>query len=216
MIAIVPIRSGSKGIPNKNIRSFNGKPLIWWVLNSLQNSIVQKIIIATDKEYIDILKGFNFNKMIIYNRKKSNSQDSSSTEDVLLEVIDEFSINETIILAQATSPLTTSENINEAINISKNYDSLLSVVRQDRFLWNIEGKPINYDYNKRPRRQQFKGHFVENGAIYINHSRNIKNYKSRLSGKIGLYTMDNSTYLEIDEEKDWELISIIQKLYHNE
>jgi CMP-N-acetylneuraminic acid synthetase len=212
MIAILPIRSGSKGIPNKNIKLFNGKPLVWWVLKSLEKSIVEKIIVATDKEYIDILNNFNFKKIVIYERKKINSLDSSSTEDVLLEVIDKFSINESIILVQATSPLTTSENINEAINVSKNYDSLLSVVRQDRFLWNVEGKPMNYDYNKRPRRQQFKGHFVENGAIYINHSHNIKKFKNRLSGKIGLYIMDDSTYFEIDEEKDWELISILQNL----
>lgn len=209
MIAIVPIRSGSKGIPNKNIKSFNGKPLIWWVLDSLEKSNVEQIIVSTDPEYKDIIEKFGFSKVITYTRNSKNSRDTSSTEDVLLETISNLNLKGDIILAQATSPLTTFEDINGGINLYKDYDSILSVVNQKRFIWNKEGA-INYNYNNRPRRQDWNGFFVENGAFYINSSENILKYKNRLSGNIGLYEMPEYTYYEIDDINDWVIMESIQ------
>ena len=213
MISIVPIRSGSKGIPHKNIKLLNGKPLVWWVLNSLEKSVVDSIIVATDKDYVNIIKSFNFSKVEIFIRDPKNSRDDSSTEDVLIEVIKTLNINDDILLSQSTSPLTKYYDYDEAIKKYKNYDSLLSVVKQYRFIWDKNGKSLNYDYTKRPRRQDFDGQYVENGAIYINHSDNILKYKNRLSGKIGLYEMSEDTYYEIDDKNDW---IIIENLIKNE
>lgn len=206
MIAIVPIRSGSKGIPNKNIKLLAGKPLVWWVLNALENSNIDKIIVALDKEYIDLVKSFSFNKVKIYLRDPQNSRDTSSTEDVLIEVINNLNIEDDILLAQATSPLTTSNDFNGGIELYKKYDSILSVVNQKRFIWNNQGISINYDYKNRPRRQDWGGYLVENGAFYISNSINILESKNRISGNIGLYKMDEKTYYEIDSKNDWKII----------
>ena len=212
MIAIVPIRSGSKGIPNKNIKTLAGKPLVWWVLNSLEQSKINKIIVSTDPEYKQIIKSFKFSKLEIYNRNKKNSTDVSSTEDVLLETISNLKLVDDIMLVQATSPLTTFKDINEGIKLYNNYDSILSVVKQKRFIWNSEGKSLNYNYKLRPRRQDWNGYLVENGAFYINHSSNILRDKNRLSGKIGLYEMDEKTYYEIDSLDDWNIIENLIKI----
>lgn len=206
MIAIVPIRSGSKSIPNKNIKLLKGKPLVWWVLNSLNKSNIDKIIIATDPEYKQVIKNFKFTKLKTYIRDKKNSTDISSTEDVLLETILNLKLTDDIMLVQATSPLTTFEDFNKGINLYQDYDSVLSVVRQKRFIWDNKGKPINYNYKLRPRRQDWEGYLVENGAFYINHSSNILQDKNRLSGKIGLCEMDEKTYYEIDSLNDWKII----------
>jgi|TARA_B110000908_G_C10201899_1_gene425753 N-acylneuraminate cytidylyltransferase len=211
MVAIIPIRSGSKGIPNKNIKDLNGKPLIWWVLNSLSNSKVDKIIVATDAPYLDLLNSFNFPKLDIYLRDLENSKDESSTEDVLVETINNLNLKGDIMLVQATSPLTTTEDFNRGIKKYSNYDSVLSVVKQKRFIWGSQGNSLNYDYNKRPRRQEFDGYYVENGAFYINTSQNILRHNNRLSGKIGLSEMSELTYYEIDSEEDWEVISSLLK-----
>lgn len=211
MISIVPIRSGSKGIPHKNIKILNGKPLVWWILNSLEKSVVDSIIVPTDEDYVDIINGFNFSKVETFVRDPKNSRDTSSTEDVLIEVINSLKINDDILLSQSTSPLTKYYDYNEAIKKYKNYDSLLSVVKQYRFIWDKSGKPLNYDYTKRPRRQDFDGYYVENGVIYINHSDNILKYKNRLSGKIGLYEMSEETYYEIDDKNDWTIIENLMK-----
>jgi len=211
MIAIVPIRSGSKGIPNKNIKLLNNKPLVWWVLNSLQNSLVNKIIVATNKDYIDLIRNFNLSKVEIYIRNSKNSQDTSSTEDVLIETIKSLKIKDDVILTQATSPLTTSKDFNNGINLYQNYDSVLSVVKQKKFIWDNKGKSLNYNYKLRPRRQDWDGYLVENGAFYINHSSNILRDRNRLSGNIGLYEMNEKTYYEIDSLDDWKIIENLIK-----
>lgn len=211
MIAIVPIRSGSKGIPNKNIKLLAGKPLVWWVLNALENSNVDQIIVATDEEYMELISELEISKKITYVRDLKNSKDESSTEDVLIEVINNLQINDDIMLVQATSPLTTSNDINNGIELYKNFDSIVSVVKQKRFIWDKNGVAINYDINNRPRRQDWEGYYVENGAFYINHSSNILKDKNRLSGKIGCSIMDDKTYFEIDSEDDWDVIENLIK-----
>ena len=97
MIAIVPIRSGSKAIKNKNIKLFDGKPLVWWILNSLEKTSVKKIIVALDLPYFTIVNEFDFKKIKIYIRNKKNSRDESSTEDVLIEVIKKFKLDDDIL-----------------------------------------------------------------------------------------------------------------------
>lgn len=211
MIAIVPIRAGSKEIKNKNTISFNGKPLVWWILNALSNTSVSKIIVALDDPYFEIVESFNFSKVISYKRNPLNSRDDSSTEDVLLEVIEKFNIDDDVILAQATSPLTLAEEIEKGIKIynSGKYDSVLSVVKLDRFIWDRDGTPINYDFTNRPRRQDFKGTFFENGAFYINKSKRIIENRNRLSGKIGFCEMNFKSFFEIDTNDDLKLLSIL-------
>lgn len=211
MIAIVPIRSGSKGIPNKNIKLLAGNPLIWWVLNALENSNVDKIIVALDKEYIDLIRSFSFSKVKMYLRDPKNSRDTSSTEDVLIEVINNLKIEDDILLAQATSPLTTSNDFNGGIELYKKYDSILSVVNQKRFIWDNKGISVNYNYRNRPRRQDWDGYLVENGAFYISNYAHILESENRISGNIGLYKMDEKTYYEIDSEDDWKIIENLIK-----
>ena len=211
MIAIVPIRSGSKGIVHKNVKLLNGKPMVWWVLSALQKSKVSKIIVATDPLYLETIQQFNFSKLELHLRNPENAKDESSTEDVLIELINTLNISDDILLAQATSPLTSYKDYNKGMHLYTSYDSVLSVVKQKRFIWNENGTPLNYSYKNRPQRQKFIGYYVENGAFYINHSKNILSDKNRLSGNIGLCEMPEIAYYEIDSEADWTIIESILK-----
>tara|TARA_Y100001958_G_C21246013_1_gene576139 strand:+ start:138 stop:1304 length:1167 start_codon:yes stop_codon:yes gene_type:complete len=208
-IAFIPARCGSKSIRLKNIKLFCGKPLIYWNLKALSDSLlIDEIIVATDcLEIQKVVESFLFNKVKVYKRDKKNSKDSSSTESVMLEFINKnnFDDNDKFILVQATSPLTETKDFDNALlKINNNKcDSLLTCVRLKRFIWDENNKPMNYSYNKRPRRQDFKGLLVENGAFYINNIKNIKKYKNRLSGNISIYEMDEYKSIEIDEESDW-------------
>lgn len=216
MIAVVPLRKGSKGIKDKNIKSFCGKPLCWWTLQALQNSQISKVVVATDStEYTRVIDTFNFSKVEVYHRDSKNATDTSSTESVLLEVIQVLDLSDAdIMLVQATSPLTTFEDINKGITLynTGNYESILSAVLQKRFIWSQDGVALNYDYTNRPRRQDWQGVFVENGAFYINSAKNIKHSNNRLSGKIGICPMSEETYYEIDSEEDWLFLETIYKL----
>lgn len=108
-----------------------------------------------------------------------------------------------------------SKHINEGLQLLQDSkaDSLLSAVLSKRFLWDKTGKPINYNYLDRPRRQDFSGYFMENGAFYINSVQNILKNKNRLSGKIAIYEMPEYTGLEIDEELDWLIIEMLLRKY---
>ncbi len=218
-IAFIPVRGGSKSIPLKNIKDFCGKPLVYWNIAALQNaSKVDEIIVATDSEEIKkVVIDFNFDKVKIYNRSAENATDTASTESVLLEYINRVNLasDNLFILVQATSPLTESKHFEEALNIfsKEKYDSMLTCVRSFRFFWNEDGTSRNYDYRNRPRRQNFKGELMENGAFYINTVENIIKDKNRLSGKIGIYEMPEYTATEIDEPDDWAILENLMQKY---
>ena len=218
-IAFIPVRGGSKSIPLKNIKPFCGKPLVCWNIEALENcDAVDEIIIATDsKEIENTIKKFNYKKTRIYQRSAENASDTASTESVMLEYIQNKKLNpDTIfILVQATSPLTQSIHFAEALQMyqENHFDSILSCVRNKRFFWNSNGTSLNYDFQNRPRRQNFEGMFMENGAFYINTVKNILDSKNRLSGKIGIYEMPEYTATEIDEPDDWMILENL--MYRN-
>jgi N-acylneuraminate cytidylyltransferase len=153
----------------------------------------------------------------VYNRDKENANDTASTESVMLEFIskNEFDDNDLFFLVQATSPLTQTKDFDRALEKLQNEkaNSLLTCVRTKRFFWNDNGTPINYDYKNRPRRQDFDGMLMENGAFYISSIGNIKKYKNRLSGKIAIYEMPEYTAIEIDEEDDWIIAEKLMQKY---
>lgn len=209
IIAFIPVRGGSKSIPKKNIKLFCGKPLVYWTLAALhQTQSVNAIVVATDSDEIEeTVKAFNFSNVNVYRRQPQNATDSASTESVMLEYLEASKCDENAVfmLVQATSPLTESKHFAEAIELFKRgeMDSLLTCVRVLRFFWQEDGSPLNYDYTKRPRRQDFNGTLMENGAFYLNTVKNILHHKNRLSGKIGIYEMPVYTATEIDEPDDW-------------
>lgn len=216
-IAFIPVRCGSKSIPFKNIKEFCGKPLVYWNLEALQNSSnIYKIFVATDCDEIkSVVNSFGFDKVEIYDREPQNANDTASTESVMLEFISKqnFNDNDLFFLVQATSPLTQMKDFDEALETLKSQkaDSLLTCVRTKRFYWNQNSTPYNYDYKNRPRRQDFDGMLMENGAFYINTIGNIIKDKNRLSGKVTIHEMEEFTAVEIDEEDDW---IIAEKLMH--
>jgi YrbI family 3-deoxy-D-manno-octulosonate 8-phosphate phosphatase len=218
-IAFVPVRCGSKSIIFKNIKDFCGKPLVYWCLKALQSSKnIDKIFLATDCEEIrSIINNFSFSKVNLYDRSEENASDSASTESVMMEFLDKNSFNDDdlFLLVQATSPLTQTKDFDKALNMMKveKSDSLLTCVRVKRFFWNDNGTPLNYNYLSRPRRQDFDGIFMENGAFYINTIRNIKADKNRLSGKISIYEMEEFTATEIDENDDWTVAESLMRKY---
>ncbi|MCL2704743.1 MAG: acylneuraminate cytidylyltransferase [Spirochaetaceae bacterium] len=219
VIAFIPARRGSKSIPLKNIKSFCGKPLLYWNIVALQNcKYVNKIIVATDSEEINkVVQDFHCDKVNIYNRSAENAIDTASTESVMLEYLYQANLqkNDIFMLVQATSPLTETTHFNEALKIYKQhkYDSILTCVRNYRFFWNKDGTSKNYDYRNRPRRQSFKGELMENGAFYINTVGNILKNKNRLFGKIGIYEMPEYTANEIDEPDDWTVLENLMYKY---
>ena len=216
-IAFIPVRGGSKSIKNKNIKKINNRPLIYWVLDALTDcKQIDKVVVSTDSDEIrNTVNEYGNKNILVINRSKEVSTDYASTESVMLEFANSYEF-ENIILVQATSPLLSKEDIENGLEEYENADSVLSVVNQKRFIWSNtkNSQPINYDYLNRPRRQDFDGFFVENGAFYITSKKLLLKNECRISGKINAVVMDEESYYEIDEPSDWSIIENLLKMKH--
>lgn len=216
-VAFIPVRGGSKSIPLKNIKEINCRPLIYWVLDAADEcSAIDAIYVSTDSGKIkDIVNAYNSNKVHVIDRSPETATDEATTESAMIEFARNYDFD-TICLIQATSPLLTSADLAqgfEEFNKSE-IDSVLSVVRQKRFIWDCGDRgffPLNYEIGTRPRRQSFHGFLVENGAFYITQRTALLKSKNRISGKIGIVEMPEETYFEIDEPADWEIVEMLMK-----
>lgn len=212
-VAFIPVRGGSKSIPLKNIKEIAGKPLVYWTAKAANDcNFIDKVYVATDSSIIkDVVERFELSKVEVIGRSADTTTDTASTESAMLEFAKQYDFDN-IALVQATSPLLTSQDLEHGFELYhiKETDSVLSVVRQKRFQWktNQDGYAVstNYDYRDRPRRQDFDGYLVENGAFYITGREALLRTQNRLSGNIRVCEMDESTYFEVDEPNDWEII----------
>jgi YrbI family 3-deoxy-D-manno-octulosonate 8-phosphate phosphatase len=217
MIAIIPLRAGSKSIPHKNTRVMAGRPLATWVIAAaLDAQSVERVILSTDDPIVvglrdDMARAWGADRVVVHHRSASTATDTATTESALIEVAQTLDQGSIVCLLQATSPLTTSDDIDAAAAVfgAGGFDSLLSVVPQHRFVWSQGdggAHPVNYDPRSRPRRQEMSPLLVENGAIYITRRDELLATGSRLSGRIATYQMDAGSYMEIDEPQDWSLV----------
>lgn len=208
-LALIPLRGGSKSIPQKNIKEIAGKPLCAWVLEAaIYAQHIDTVYVSTDSAEIEaVVHSLNLNVKVIQ-RPKELATDEASTESVMLHFIEQIACDR-LVTIQATSPLLLSEHLDNALQQfdSQNLDSMLSAVRSKRFFWDDNGIPLNYDPLKRPRRQEFTGTLMENGAFYITRCTILEQYKCRLGGKIGIYEMPENSAVEIDEPDDWEIVA---------
>ena len=210
-ICIIPLRSGSQSVKDKNIVEINLIPLCIYVIRTaISSNLFGKIIIATDSmNYIRIIKKFvKKSSLIFFRRSRKSSTHFSRTEVVIGEVLKLYPNYEVCYLMQATSPLTIKEDLKKAkINFEKyNFDSLFSCYESKKFFWrkikNYSAKVLNYNFFKRPMRQKFEANLVENGAFYVFNTKKFLKFQNRLFGKIGYYIMPEKRSLDIDNIED--------------
>lgn len=226
-VAFIPVRGGSKSIPLKNIKLISGKPLVYWTVKAAcECAHIDKVYVATDSDEIrNAVEGFKrsenaenaaFSKIEVIGRSAESASDTASTEFAMLEFAYKYEFDN-IVLVQATSPLLTAEDLDRGFELFEkdDTDSVLSVVRQKRFNWKVDGEgfaePSNYDVFNRPRRQDFDGYLVENGAFYITSKELLLGSQNRVSGKIRASEMPEDTFFEIDEPSDFEIIEGLMK-----
>ena len=204
VVCLVPLRGGSKSIPKKNIRPFCGKPLACWILEAaLGCSDIDEVWVSTDSVEIRETIAARLPAVRFCTRDPETATDTASTESVMLDFMNQVEFD-LLITAQATSPTTKTADFSEALEKFNREaaDSLLTGVREKRFYWTLDGKPLNYDPLTRPRRQDFDGTLVENGAFYITKRSLLESTRCRLGGKIVVHEMSADTFHEIDEPED--------------
>ena len=206
IVSVIPARGGSKGIPFKNLVDINGKPLIWYSINTSLNSCVDETWVSTnDKEIEKVSLELGAHVRI---RPDYLCGDVIMPDPSLLHFSEsvEFDI---LVFIQPTSPLIKFEYINSAIDklLWNDYASIFSVCREHWLpRWDIGGNPVNWDIYKRPRRQDMKELFIENGMFYISTRECLIKNQLRYGGNIGLFEVPIYDSFQVDSLEDLELI----------
>jgi YrbI family 3-deoxy-D-manno-octulosonate 8-phosphate phosphatase len=215
VIAIIPARGGSKGIPGKNLETVGGLPLITRTIRAAKDaSCISSIIVSTDDAVI--ASTARAENVQVVDRPTELATDTSTSEDVILHTL--ATLNDTpdlVVFLQCTSPFTTGEDIQAAVDqlIKSDADSCFTAAPYHRFIWESgeEGAVgVNHKPGIRLRRQDLKPQWEENGAAYVFKAKEFTKKKNRFFGKITISPM--TSRLEIDTQED---LRTARLLYRN-
>lgn len=224
VLAIIPARGGSKGLPEKNIKDLFGKPLIGWSIEQAYGSkYIDEIIVSTDdKKIADI--AVQYKAKVPYLRPKKLALDETPTFDVVEELLEnlrkrEGDLAEYLILLQPTSPLKTSEDIDKAFELFIKYKqtkALVSISGVDENPYQMKildeaGYIRNFMTNglDNRRRQDLPIVYKPNGAIYIMKTKVLLEERTFFPDKTIGYIMPKERSIDIDDSIDFKLAEII-------
>lgn len=223
-IAIIPARSGSKGLPDKNIKVFNGMPLMAWSIKAARDSgMFDEIMVSTDSEqYKDIAIKYGAN--VPFLRSSDKASDTASSWDTVKEVLNNYNeqlglIYDDFCLLQPTSPLRTAEDIKKAYNVfeEKKADSVVSVCELEHSIKSINKIPQSgsldgfYDSRENARRQDADKYYRLNGAIYIQKVKSLFDGCNLYGEKSYSFIMSKGHSLDIDDEYDFIMAEAVAR-----
>ena len=230
VLGIVPARSGSKGLKNKNILNFKGHPLLTWPLKALkENKIIDKVLVSTDSiEYQKI--AIEYGAEAPFLRPKHISSSSATTIDVLEHAIKFYQKQnqyfEYIVMLEPTSPLTTSEDISNCLNLlhkkRKNADALISVGKlidsHPSFSIKIDKnsfmKPyVGFKKFRALRRQELEDLYFLDGSIYISKTETLLKKRSFHHERTIAKEMPKFKNIEIDSIEDFYIAEYLSKKF---
>ncbi|MBP2657245.1 MAG: NeuA [Firmicutes bacterium] len=201
ILAVIPARAGSKGIPNKNIRIVNGKPLIAYCIeNALNSKYITDVIITTDSMEIDLLAEFYGVRCI--HRKEELCGDEVALDAVIYNVCKDTDADYVITL-QPTSPTLQCNTLDKAIEyaIDKNLDTVISAVNRPHLAWVEQNGQVVPDYDKRLNRQYLPKRFLEAGAFVISKA-GVVSENSRIGKTVDVYEISEREAVDIDNFQD--------------
>ena len=217
-LAIIPARGESQGVPRKNIRLLAGKPLIAHTIeHALRSQSINRTIVSTeDAEIARIAQDYGAEVVL---RPAEFSTDTASSESALIHVLDHLGRKEGyepdyVVFMQCTSPIREPQDIDRAMDLilKEGADSLFSATPWHGFLWRENHglcESLNYDYSRRPRRQELVPQYRESGSIFIMKPWVLRKLDNRLGGKIVMYRMGFWSAFEIDSLEDFGLCELI-------
>lgn len=208
ILAIIPARGGSKGIPRKNVRIMSEKPLISYAIeNALASKYDLSVCVSTDDEEIGrVSKQYGAE---VVERSAILASDSITLDPVIYDAVQQMSKKnikeyDIVITLQPTSPLLTSKTLDAAIEdfINHDFDTLISGVNSPHLAWRIENEKAVPAYKQRLNRQYLPKNLIETGAFVITKS-NFVTENSRFGKAVSIYEMPENEAIDIDTPHDW-------------
>lgn len=216
LLAVVPARSGSKGLPNKNILPLNGKPMLAYsILAAINAGVFEEIFVSTDsEEYAEISK--HYGASVPFLRAKELATDTSSSWDCVIEALVKYKALgkefDYVVFLQPTSPLRTAQDILDALQmmVDKNADAVVAVCETEHCpLWS-NTLPENLSMTDfipplvlNIPRQSIPKYYRINGAVYIVKAENIQKSQNIYTGAVFAYIMPRERSIDIDVKCDF-------------
>lgn len=230
VIALIPAREGSKGLPDKNILDFLGKPLLTWSVESARNSkYVDTVLLSTDSPLFAEI-GLRFGAMVPFIRPKNISGDYSTTIEVIEHAID-FLVNnlneiyDVIVLCEPTSPLRTSEDIDNSLEkliSTPGATSLVSIGKAETQDSTLQFKLSDENFIQLPRektvfnhyrRQDIPANFFLDGCLYLSKIDTLLEKKTFVHEQTITIQLPKWKAIEIDDEYDYQMALALGRLY---
>jgi len=209
VIGMMPLRGGSKSIPDKNMKEFRGESLFIWNLTTLvRSNICDYVFIDSDiPDFHELIKGRLPGVMWYENRNEWAHIDTCTTIELVNNFIDAVNMkdDDVFILTQATSPYLREIDCERAwwMVVPNGFDSVMTAGRLKRWLWHDNGLPMNRAKDKHVRRQDWEGTLIQNGCLYCTTAGMIRKTGMMWGGKLGF--IEQPYWFELDEPQDWEL-----------
>lgn len=210
VLGLIPARGGSKGVPNKNIRDLDGKPLIAHTIEAGQKaSSIDTVVVSTDDDEIATVAE-QYGARVPFIRPDHLATDQAPTAPVIKHAVEYLREQgekySTFVLLQPTSPLRTKKHIDEAHSQydRSDVDSLISAypTYDTRWQQTPEGaKKLNYTEAGK-RRQDREPEYVINGAVYVTDVAKFMETEDTITGKTGIYEMSERESVDIDTPFD--------------
>ena len=219
VLALIPARGGSKGLPRKNIREVKGKPLIGWSIECAQRSqYIDRLIVSTDDEEIAAVCR-QYGAEVPFVRPAALASDTATSMDVILHALDWVAREESydyLVLLEPTSPLRTVRDIDTALARldQSEAESIIGVARQEaahpRFSARINAQgrlePYLQDRGGSIRRQDLEDVYFLEGTIYISRVAALRDKRSFYHDQTLPYVVERYQQFEVDEEMDIDII----------
>lgn len=211
-IALVPMKSHSVRVKSKNIREMAGRPLFYYILETLEKcKHISSIYVNTDSNIIKDLIRKDFKDINIIYRPENLRGDSVPMNDIINYDLSQVE-GDYFIQTHSTNPLLKSKTIDEAIEFfisQRKYDSLFSVTKLQKRFYDLDGNPINHDPKKLINTQELPSLFEENSCMYIFTRKSFEANGHRIGKKPYMFEIDKIEAIDIDDEFDFELVKNI-------
>jgi N-acylneuraminate cytidylyltransferase len=218
ILAVIPARGGSKGVPGKNIRPAGGKPLIAWIIEAAKKSkyIDRLILSSDDRDIIDVSVKHGCEAPFV--RPPELARDESSVSDVIVHALNNITGYDFVLLLQPTSPLTLTQDIDGFIKscINSGARSMVSVTESDKspyWMFHMDNDSrlcfILGQNHLNARRQDLPQAYIPTGAIYMAQAAWFLENRSFYSDSTIGYVIPKDRSLDIDSELDFKFLELI-------
>lgn len=220
VVAIIPARGGSKGVPRKNVLPVAGVPLVARAVASALRAGIGRVYVSTDDDEIADVATTAGAEVIA--RPAEIAGDGASSESAILHAMDAIEAGgvaiSTVVFLQATSPFIPSTGIAEAVRMvdGGGYDCAFSAFETYGFLWgrgaDWSAAAINHEAHHRPRRQDREPHYLETGAFYVFSAAGFRAAEHRFFGRIGIVEVPEESAIEIDDATQFAMAGALAHL----